>query len=88
MYTEQAVDKWWHWFSYPKFSCEEEAFMGCESHPVESKSVFLDGRFEPFIRLPLTRWEQATERPALIVAIVVGVAVAIPLAWVFGWLFR
>jgi len=34
-YTELAPDKWWKWFSYPKFACEEEAFMGCEKHPVE-----------------------------------------------------
>jgi hypothetical protein len=32
LYTELAVDKWWKWFSYPKFSCQEEAFMGCERH--------------------------------------------------------
>ena len=57
-FTELPVDKWWNWFSYPKFSCEEEAFMGCEKHPVEPEIDFLDGHTERFIRLPQPRWRQ------------------------------
>jgi len=77
LYTELAVDKWWKWFSCPKFSCQEEAFMGCERHPVEPEIRFLDGRVERFIRLPLTRWQRLTERDALVVAIVLALVFAV-----------
>ena len=40
--------------------------MGCERHPVEPEIRFLDGRVEPFIRLPLTRWQRLKEWPALV----------------------
>ncbi|MHB8218171.1 MAG: hypothetical protein ACYDDS_19020 [Candidatus Sulfotelmatobacter sp.] len=77
-FTELAPDKWWKWFSYPKFSCEDEAFMGCANHPVESQIHFLDGRVEPFIiRLPLTRWQRVTEKDPLIVAVVLAVVFAV-----------
>src|ERR1035437_3859601 len=68
LYTELALEKWWKWFSYPRFSCLQEAFMGCLRHPVESKIDFRDGRVEPFIRLPLTRWQRLTEWDNLLVA--------------------
>ena len=68
LYTELALEKWWNWFSYPRFSCQSEAFMGCGKHPVESEIRFLDGRVEPFIRLPLTRWQRLTEWDALLLA--------------------
>jgi len=54
LYTELAPDKWWRWFSSPKFSCQEEAFMGCLNHPVEPEIRFLDGRAERFVKLPPT----------------------------------
>jgi hypothetical protein len=34
---------------FPKFDCEEEAFMGCANHPVEPEIRFLDGRTERFV---------------------------------------
>jgi hypothetical protein len=76
LYTELAPDKWWKWFSYPKFSCQEEAFMGCEKHSVEPEIHFLDGRVEPFIRLPLNRWRRLFEWDALLVAAVLAVVCA------------
>jgi hypothetical protein len=76
-FTELAPDKRWKWFSYPKFLREDEAFMGCANHPVESLIYFLDGRVEPFIRLPLTRWQRLTEKDALIVASVLAVVFAV-----------
>lgn len=51
--------------------------MGCERHPVESEIHFLDGRIEPFIRLPLTRWQRLTERDAFIVAAVLALFFAV-----------
>jgi hypothetical protein len=77
LYTELAVDEWWKWLSYPRFSCQPETFMGCERHPVESEIRFLDGRVEPFIRLPLTRWQRLTEWDALLVAAVLALAFAV-----------
>jgi hypothetical protein len=77
LYTELALDKWWKWFSYPKFSCQEEAFMGCENHPVEPEIRFLDGRVERFIRLPLTRWQRLTEWDALLIAAVLALIFAV-----------
>src|SRR5216684_2885291 len=78
LFTELPVDRWWKWFSYPKFSCLEEAFMGCEKHPVEPQIRFLDGSVERFIRLPQPRWRQfkwdalAAIILALVFAIIVG----------------
>jgi len=46
--------------------------MGCERHPVKPEIRFLDGRSEPFIRLPLTRWQRLTEKDALLVAAVLA----------------
>jgi hypothetical protein len=77
LYTELTPDKWWKWFSYPKFSCQEETFMGCKNHPVEPEIRFLDGRVERFIRLPLTRWQRLTERDALLVAAVLALVFAV-----------
>ena len=77
LYTELAPNKWWRWLSYPRFSCRTEAFMGCERHPIESEIHFLDGRIEPFTRLPLTRWQRLTERDALIVAAVLALFFAV-----------
>ena len=58
LYTELPCDKWWKWFSYPRFSEQEEAFMGCENHPVEAEIHFLDGTVESFTgRLPSNRWQ-------------------------------
>jgi hypothetical protein len=76
LYTELGLDKWWKWFSYPQFSCQTEAFMGCERHPVISEIHFLDGRVEPFIRLPLTRWQRLTEWDALLVAAILAFVAA------------
>ena len=77
IYTELALDKWWKWFTYPRFLPKPEALMGCERHPVESEIRFLDGRVEPFIRLPLTRWQRLTEWPALVVAAVLAFIFAV-----------
>ena len=51
--------------------------MGCERHPVESEIHFLDGRIEPFTRLPSTRWQRLAERDALIVAAVLALVFAV-----------
>jgi len=77
LYTELAPDKWWKWFSYPKFSCQEEAFMGCEKHSVEPEIRFLNGRVERFIRLPMTRWQRLTEWDALLIAAVLAFVFAV-----------
>lgn len=47
--------------------------MGCEKHSVEPEIHFLDGRVEPFIRLPLKRWRRLIEWDALLVAAVLAV---------------
>ena len=73
----EPADKWWKWFSYPKFSCQKETFMGCKNHPVEPEIRFLDGRVERFIRLPLTRWQRLTEWDALLIAAVLAVIFAV-----------
>lgn len=83
LYTELAP-KWWKWFSFPKFACQEEAFMGCENHRVEPEIRFLDGRVERFIKLPPTRWQRLTEWDALVIAFVLAVIAAI----VVGLLFK
>jgi hypothetical protein len=41
LYTE-LPPKWWQWLSFPKFSSQEEAFMGCKAHPVESEIRFMN----------------------------------------------
>jgi hypothetical protein len=81
-FTELPVDKWWKWFSYPKFSCEEEAFMGCEKHPVEPQIHFLDGSVERFIRLPQPRWRQL--KWDALVAIILALIFAV----LFGVVFK
>lgn len=76
LYTELAPDKWWKWLSYPKFSFQAEAFMGCENHPVEPAIRFLDGHVEPFIRLPWPRWRELTEWKAVAIALVLAMVCA------------
>lgn len=83
LYTELAPGKWWKWFSFPRFSCQEDAFMGCEKHRVEPEIHFLDGRIERLIRLPLTRWQRLTEWDHLLEAGVLAVAAAIFVGWLF-----
>jgi hypothetical protein len=80
VYTELALDKWWKWwkwFSYPRFSCEPEVLMGCERHPVQPEIRFLDGRVEPFIRSPLTRWDRLKEWPAVVLAVIFALVFAL-----------
>jgi hypothetical protein len=86
VYTELALDKWWKWFSYPRFSSQQEAFMGCDKHPVNPQILFLDGSVEPFIRLPLTRWQGLTEWKGLFVAIVLAVVFAVIVAVIFHFI--
>lgn len=69
VHTEVALDRWWKWLSYPRFSCQPEALMGCEMHPVQSEVRFLDGRVEPFTRVPLARWRRLTERDVVLAAV-------------------
>jgi len=76
VYTEDASKQWWKWFSYPRFSCQSEAFMGCKRHPVETEIRFQDGRVERFIRLPPTRWKRLTEWDALAVAVILALVFA------------
>ena len=77
VHTELALDKWWKWFSYPRFASQQEALMGCERHPVQSEIRFLDGRVEPFIRIPLTRWQQLTAWEVIVAAVVFAVIVEV-----------
>lgn len=77
VYTELVLDKWWKWFSYPQFSCQPEALMGCERHPVEPEIRLLDGRVEPFIRFPLTRWDRLKEWPAVVLAVIFALIFAL-----------
>lgn len=84
LYTELAPDRWWKWLSFPKFSCEDEAFMGCANHPVEAKVKYLDGRVEPFVSLPHTRWKKLTEPYALVLAVLAAIVVGVVLKLVFG----
>ena len=51
--------------------------MGCEKHPVKPEIRFLDGRVEPFIRLPLTKWQRLTEWDALVIAGVLALVFAV-----------
>jgi hypothetical protein len=78
VYTELAPDKWFKWVSYPRFSCQPEALMGCERHPVTPEIRFLDERVKPFIgELPLKRWQRLKkEWPALVLAFVFGLICA------------
>lgn len=85
-FTELPVDKWWNWFAYPKFSCQEEAFMGCEKHPVEPQIHFLDGSVERFIRLPQPRWRQW--KWDVLMAVILAVVFAILVELVFKWVKR
>ncbi len=87
LYAELAPGKWWNWFEFPKFSCQEEAFMGCEKHPVESQIRFLDGRIEPFIRLPKKRWERLLEWEAIVIATVLALVVAILIELLLHFVF-
>jgi hypothetical protein len=87
VFTELPQDKLWNWFSYPKFSCQDEALMGCEKHPVEAEIRFLDGQVERFIRLPLTRWQRVTEKDTLIIAIVLAVVFAVIVGVLLKWGF-
>jgi hypothetical protein len=77
VYTELAPEKWWKWFSYPRFSCQPEALMGCERHTVEPEIRFMDGRIQPFIELPLTRWKRLKDWPAVVLAVVFALIVAL-----------
>ena len=77
LYTELSPNKWWEWFSFPKFSCQEEAFMGCETHPVEPEIRFLNGQVERFISLPPTRWHRLTEWDALVIAAILALVFAV-----------
>jgi hypothetical protein len=77
LYTELSPNKWWEWFSFPKFSCQEKEFMGCEAHPVEPEIRFLDGRVERFISLPPTRWQRLTQWDALVVAAILALVSAV-----------
>lgn len=56
---------------------QEEAFMGCETHPVELEIRFLDGRAERFISLPPTRWQRLTQWDALVLAAVLALVCAV-----------
>lgn len=49
--------------------------MGCERHPVQSEIRFLDGRVEPFIRFPMTRWQRLTAWDVIVAAVVFAVIV-------------
>ena len=61
--------------------------MGCERHPVEAEIRFLDGRVEPFIRIPLTRWQRLTEWDALLVAALLALVFAV-IVGLFDRFFR
>lgn len=45
--------------------------------PLSQRFIFLDGRIEPFTRLPSTRWQRLAERDALIVAAVLALVFAV-----------
>jgi hypothetical protein len=85
LYTELAPDKWWKWFSYPKFSCQEETFVGCKNHSVEPEIRFLDGRIERFVRLPLARWQRLIEWDALVMAAVLALVFAVIVGLLLKW---
>jgi hypothetical protein len=70
VHSELAPDKWWKWFSYPRFLCQPEALMGCEMHRVQPEIRFHDGRVQLFIELPLTRWQRLKEWPAVVLALI------------------
>lgn len=73
LYTELSPDKWWKWLAFPKFSCQEEAFMGCKDHPVEPEIRFLNGQVERFDKIPLTRWQKLTEPYAVVLALIFAI---------------
>ena len=87
LYTE-LPSKWWNWFAVPKFSRQDEAFMGCADHPLEPEIWFLDGRVERFISLPKTRWQKLIEPEHLIPAVILAVVFALLVGWLFKWLFK
>jgi hypothetical protein len=82
LYTE-LPSKGWNWFAFPKFSRQDEAFMGCADHPVEHEIRFLDGRVERFISLPKTRWQRLMEPEHIIAAVILAVVAAIVVGLVF-----
>jgi hypothetical protein len=88
LYSERTLDKWWKWFSYPRFSCQPEALMGCERHPVAPEIRFLDGRAERFIRLPRTRWQRLIEWDALLTAAVLALVFAVIVELIVGLIHR
>lgn len=73
VYTELPQDKWWKWLLYPRFSCQPDALMGCERHPVQSEIRFLDGRVEPFTQVPSARWRWLTGRDFVVAAILAAI---------------
>ena len=90
LYSELPMNKWkfWQWFSYPKFACQEEAFMGCEKHPVAPEIQFLNGETERFIRLPLTRWQRMKEPDTLIVATALALVFGVIFGVIFALVFK
>ena len=62
--------------------------MGCDRHPVKPEIRFLDGRVEPFIRFPLTRWQRLTEWDALLVAAVLAFVFAVIIELFVGLIRR
>jgi hypothetical protein len=86
LYAELAPDKWWKWFSFPRFACEDKAFMGCEKHRVEAEIRFLDGRTERFTKLPPTRGQMWTKPDHIIPAIVFAVIFAVLVDLLSKWL--
>jgi hypothetical protein len=80
LFTE-LKPKWWNWFAFPKFSCQQEAFMGCANHPVEPEIRFLDGRIERFVKLRPTRWQRLMEPEHLIAAVILAIVFALLFKW-------
>ena len=82
LYTE-LPSKWRKWLAYPKFTYQEEAFMGCLFHPVEDQIKFLDGRTERFVSLPPTRWHKLKDPYAVVLAVVFALVFAVLFAFLF-----
>jgi hypothetical protein len=51
--------------------------MGCDKHPANPQIRFLDGSAEPFIRLPLTRWQRLTAWDVIVAAVVFALIVGV-----------
>lgn len=83
LYTE-LPPKWRQWLSFPRFSSQEEAFMGCKAHPVEPEIRFLDGRVERLDKIPPTRWQRLTDPYALVLAVIFAIVFAV----VVGFLLK